>query len=89
MDVDLARGWQIGIVADGLVQTDRPEGGVCQSRISRRQIQSAISASTDMDGPTLIAEMFRRAPDLGISARPVRLPYGAFADTEARIARGL
>ena len=73
MDVDLARGWQIGIVADGLVRTDedRPEG----QRMPIPDFTAAdpvcdFSKYTDMDGPTLIAEMFRRAPDLGIFGSP-------------------
>jgi hypothetical protein len=75
VDVDLARGWQIGIVADGLVRTDedRPEGQrmpIPDFTAADPDLRSKVfSKYTDMDGP-LIGEMFRRARDLGIFGSP-------------------
>jgi hypothetical protein len=75
VDVDLARGWQIGIVADGLVRTDedRPEGQrmpIPDFTAADPDLRSKVfSKYTDMDGP-LIGEMCRRARDLGIFGSP-------------------
>ena len=72
VDVELARGWQIGIVADGLLRTDadRPEG---------QRMPIADFSSTDPDlrpkvvtkyvdaaASMLIDEMARRAGESGL-----------------------
>ena len=72
VDVDLARGWQIGIVADGLLRMDddRPEG-------QRMPISDFAAANPDLrskvvakyiysDTSALIAEMVQRAEESGL-----------------------
>lgn len=67
IDIDLARGWQIGIVADGLLRTDdeRPAGErmpISDFAASDPDLRLKVVAKyVGMDAPTLIEEMVRRA----------------------------
>ena len=76
VDINLARGWQIGIVADGLLRTDqdRPEDGrmpIPDFTATDPDLRSKVfSKYADMDVPALIDEMFRRARDTGFFSPP-------------------
>jgi hypothetical protein len=67
IDLDLARGWQIGIVADGLLRTDneRPVGErmpISDFTVGDPDLRSKVVAKyVGMDAPTMIGEMVRRA----------------------------
>lgn len=67
IDLELARGWQIGIVADGLLRTDdeRPEGNrmpISDFTAGDPDLRSKVEAKyVGMDAPTMIEEMVRRA----------------------------
>ena len=67
IDLALARGWQIGIVADGLLRTDddRPEGGrmpISDFTAGDPDLRSkVVEKYVSMDAPTMIKEMVRRA----------------------------
>jgi hypothetical protein len=71
VDMDLARSWQIGIVADGLLRTDadRPPGQrmpISDFQASDPDLKSKVLAKyADADAPTLISEMARRAREAG------------------------
>lgn len=72
VDFDLARGWQIGIVADGLLRADadRPEGQRMPISDFSAQTPDLRSKVVDRyiaaDAPTLISEMVRRARESGL-----------------------
>ena len=67
IDLALARGWQIGIVADGLLRTDneRPAGArmpISDFTAGDPDLRSKVEAKyVYMDAPTMIEEMVRRA----------------------------
>ena len=67
VDLALARGWQIGIVADGLLRTDedRPEGQrmpISDFTAGDPDLRSNVVAKyVYMDAPAMIEEMVRRA----------------------------
>jgi hypothetical protein len=71
IDHDLARGWQIGIVADGLLRTDadRPEGQrmpISDFSATDPDLRSNVLAKyVGADPSMLIAEMVRRAKESG------------------------
>ena len=71
VDADLARGWQIGIVADGLLRTDadRPETQrmpIPDFAAGDPDLKSKVFAKyADAQASTLISEMVRRAQDAG------------------------
>lgn len=73
VDHDLARGWQLGIVADGLLRTDadRPEGQrmpISDFSATDPELRSKVVAKyVGADAPTLISEMVRRARESGLS----------------------
>lgn len=70
VDIDLARGWQIGIVADGLMRTDedRPEGQrmpIPDFNAGDPDLKSKVFAKyADADPSILLSEMIRRARDV-------------------------
>ncbi len=67
IDLDLARGWQIGIVADGLLRTDneRPVADripISDFTASDSDLRAKVATKyVGMDAPTMISEMVRRA----------------------------
>jgi hypothetical protein len=67
IDLDLARGWQIGIVGDGLLRTDgeRPPGQrmpISDFAAGDPDLRAKVVAKyVAVDGPTMITEMVRRA----------------------------
>lgn len=67
IDLDLARGWQVGIVADGLLRTDedRPEGErmpISDFMAGDPDLRSKVMAKyVYIDAPAMIEEMVRRA----------------------------
>jgi hypothetical protein len=67
IDLDLARGWQIGIVADGLLRTDNERPAEHRMPISDftagdPALRSKVVAKyVGMDAPTMIGELVRRA----------------------------
>lgn len=69
VDLDLARGWQLGIVADGLLRkdADRPVGyrmPIGDFTETDPDLRSKVVAKyVSMDAPAMIAEMVRRAKD--------------------------
>lgn len=68
IDLDLARGWQLGIVADGLLRDDAERQGrrmpIPDFDASDPNLRDTVTAKyVQADGPTLINEMVRRARD--------------------------
>lgn len=67
IDLDLARGWQIGIVADGLLRTDNERPVADRMPISDftagdPDLRAKVATKyVGMDAPTMISEMVRRA----------------------------
>lgn len=76
VDLDLARGWQIGIVADGLLRTDadRPEGQrmpISDFTADDPNLRSKVLTKyVNADASTLIGEMVRRARESGLFGLP-------------------
>lgn len=74
IDLDLARGWQVGIVADGLLRTDneRPAGQrmpISDFTAGDPDLRSKVVAKyVGMDAPTMIGEMVRRARESNLFA---------------------
>ena len=72
IDYDLARGWQLVIIADGLLRTDndRPESGrmpIADFSGQDPELRAKVIARyADADAPVLIAEMTRRARESGL-----------------------
>jgi hypothetical protein len=72
VDHDLARAWQIGIVADGLLRTDpdHPEGNrmpIPDFSATDSELRSkGMARYAGADPPTLLGEMVRRAKESGL-----------------------
>lgn len=76
IDIDLARGWQLGIVADGLLRADpeRPAGSrmpIPDFNANDPDLREKVeTAYVKAQGPRLIEEMVRRTRESGLFGLP-------------------